>query len=86
MGGFNSLGNIMFATGQTLQANEMLQEGSAGTHLHPSLIVPPAALQLTRHRLSPFYGTELDVLLRCHGVTDVAVAGLSTSGTVCRYA
>jgi nicotinamidase-related amidase len=60
----------------------MLQAGSPGASLHPHLVVPSMALEITRHRLSPFYGTELDALLRCHGVTNVAVAGLSTSGTV----
>eukprot|EP00038_Savillea_parva_P009111 m.181313 g.181313 ORF g.181313 m.181313 type:complete len:249 (-) comp15230_c0_seq1:35-781(-) len=67
---------------KTLQSEGMVQAGSPGAALHPELSVPPTAYDLVRPKLSPFFATPLDALLRTHGCTDVVITGISTSGAV----
>ena len=49
------------------------------TELVPELDQQPGDYLVTKHRLGAFIGTQLDVYLRQHGVTQIVLAGISTS-------
>jgi nicotinamidase-related amidase len=52
------------------------------TELVPELKQQPSDLLVTKHRVGAFLGTSLDELLRGRGVTQIFLAGVSTSGGV----
>jgi nicotinamidase-related amidase len=55
-------------------------EGSPGTELMPSLATREDEFLLTsKHRLTAFYGTDLDGLLRSLGVETLLLAGVNTN-------
>ena len=49
-----------------------------GGALHPDLDAHPGDWQIIKHRVSPFYGTDLDLLLRNYGISRIACCGVST--------
>jgi len=56
--------------------------GSAGTEIHPALAPRADEVVVTKHRVSAFAGTDLDMILRANGIETLVLAGLSTSGVV----
>lgn len=54
------------------------QDGTSGSEYFGE--VGPAAedIVVTKHRYSAFYGTDLDMILRAHGVRTVVLTGVST--------
>lgn len=59
------------------------QEGSAQTELPPDLAVQPGDYVIrSKKRLSAFYGTELDTLLRALGTETVVLCGINTNTCV----
>lgn len=56
--------------------------GQPGTEVHPAVAPQPGDIDLVKHRVSPFYGTDLDLLIRAHGVSKLYVLGVSTSYAV----
>jgi nicotinamidase-related amidase len=53
-----------------------------GTQIHGDLGLEPQDFLITKHRMSAFYGTELELLLRSHGITDLFVSGITTTAGV----
>ncbi len=52
-----------------------------------SLIIPDVAPQpgepvVVKHRVSAFFGTDLDMILRAHGIDTLLIMGFATSGVV----
>src|SRR6202035_5343706 len=60
----------------------ILQQGAPGLEIHPSLAPEERDIVLTKHRVSSFVGSGLDVVLSSLGVTDLVLAGVSTSTAV----
>lgn len=60
----------------------ILKLGTWGAELHPALPVEPRDLQVVKHRVSPFYATPLEMLLRTTGVGHVVCSGVSTQAVV----
>ncbi|SRR5579884_125292 len=59
------------------------QEGSPQTEVPPELAPQPGDYVVrSKKRLSAFYGTELDVLLRALGTETVVIAGINTNTCV----
>jgi nicotinamidase-related amidase len=56
--------------------------GTWGTEVHPDLAPQPEDFDIVKHRVSPFYGTTLELLLRTHGIGRLVLAGISTTGVV----
>jgi nicotinamidase-related amidase len=56
--------------------------GTWGTQVHPSIAPRPEDFDIVKHRVSPFYGTELEVVLRTLGVKRIVLSGISTTGVV----
>jgi nicotinamidase-related amidase len=59
-----------------------LLEGAPGLDLHPAIAPEPGDIVLTKHRVSAFAGSGLDVLLRSLGTTHLVLTGVSTSTVV----
>ena len=53
-----------------------------GTQIHPDLGQQPGDLDIVKHRVSPFHGTNLDLVLRTHGVQRIYCSGISTNAVV----
>ena len=60
----------------------MFKLGAWGTEVHPLLAPQPGDFDIVKHRVSPFYGTVLEPILRAHGIRRLYVCGVSTSGAV----
>ena len=57
-------------------------EGSAGSEVHPAVRPKPGEVLVTKHRVSAFAGTDLDMILRANGIDTLVLAGIATSGVV----
>jgi nicotinamidase-related amidase len=57
-------------------------EGSAGTEVHAAVAPKPGEVVVTKHRVSAFAGTDLDMILRSNGIETLVLAGIATSGVV----
>jgi nicotinamidase-related amidase len=56
--------------------------GTWGTEVHPDLAPGPGDFDIVKHRVSPFYGTVLEVILRTTGINRLVLCGISTTGVV----
>lgn len=57
-------------------------EGSAGTEVHAAVAPRPGDVVVTKHRVSAFAGTDLEVVLRANRVDTLVLSGIATSGVV----
>jgi ureidoacrylate peracid hydrolase len=54
------------------------QDGTRGAAFYAGIAPEPGDIIVVKHRYSAFHGTDLDVVLRSHGVRTVALTGVST--------
>lgn len=69
----------IFGKAQQLQA---LTLGQWGTAFHKDLDVTESDYILTKHRISPFYGTPLDLTLRNNAIKRLLICGVSSAWAV----
>lgn len=62
--------------------NEIFKLGTWGTEVHPVLAPQPQDFDIVKHRVSPFYATSLEAILRANGIERVILCGVSTNGVV----
>lgn len=62
--------------------NGIFKLGEWGTQVHPDLGQRPTDFDIVKHRVSPFYGTDLELILRTHGVRRIYCSGISTNAVV----
>ena len=62
--------------------NGIFKLGEWGTQIHPDLGVQPGDFDIVKHRVSPFHGTTLDLILRTHDVRRIYCSGISTNAVV----
>jgi nicotinamidase-related amidase len=62
--------------------NGIFKLGEWGTQIHPDLGQQPGDFDIVKHRVSPFHGTNLEVILRTHGVRRIYCSGISTNAVV----
>ncbi len=67
--------------GQARKAG-LFKLGSWGTEVHESLAPRPEDLDIVKHRVSPFHGTNLGVVLRSLGISRLFLSGVSTNAVV----
>lgn len=60
---------------------QSLFQGASGA-IHPSLGPEPGDIVVTKHRVSAFAGTDLEMILRAKQVDTIVLFGISTSGVV----
>jgi len=56
--------------------------GEWGTETHPDLGQQPQDFDIVKHRVSPFYSTTLETILRANGITRIYCSGISTNAVV----
>jgi nicotinamidase-related amidase len=71
--------NVAFST---LCESGRFTAGSAGIEIHPELAPRADEVVVTKHRVSAFAGTDLEMILRANGIDTLVLAGISTSGVV----
>lgn len=67
-----------------IKASEVRQqffEGESGA-IHSALGPEPGDVVVTKHRVSPFAGTDLDQILRANDIDTLVLFGIATSGVV----
>lgn len=62
--------------------NGIFKLGTWGTEIHPDLGQRPEDFDIIKHRVSPFYGTRLEIILRTHGIRRIYCSGISTNAVV----
>ncbi|GKZ31049.1 hypothetical protein AbraIFM66950_011015 [Aspergillus brasiliensis] len=60
----------------------IFRDNHESTQVHSAVSPREEEPVITKHRVSAFTGTELDMILRSWGVTELVVGGLITSGAV----
>jgi nicotinamidase-related amidase len=73
--------NKLFAAVRSSLQHQKLFEGSAGA-IHPALGPEPGDILVTKHRVSAFAGTDLEMLLRAKEIDTLVLFGIATSGVV----
>ena len=66
----------------TARKNGIFKLGTWGTQVHPDLGQQPDDFDIVKHRVSPFQGTNLDLILQTHGVRRIYCSGISTNAVV----
>jgi nicotinamidase-related amidase len=62
--------------------NGIFQLGTWGTEVHPALAPRPEDFDIVKHRVSPFYATSLEAILRANAIERIVMCGVSTNGVV----
>lgn len=73
--------NKLFGAVKSNPLHQRFFEGASGA-IHPELGPEPADLVVTKHRVSAFPGTDLQVLLRAKEIDTLVLFGIATSGVV----
>lgn len=56
--------------------------GTWGTEVHPAVAPQPGDFDIVKHRVSPFYGTSLEPILRANAIERLYLSGVSTNAVV----
>lgn len=62
--------------------NGIFKLGEWGTETHPDLGQKSGDFDIVKHRVSPFYSTTLDAVLRANGIGRIYCSGISTNAVV----
>lgn len=62
--------------------NGLFKLGTWGTEIHPDVAPKPEDFQIVKHRVSPFYATHLEAVLRANGITRIYCSGVSSNAVV----
>jgi nicotinamidase-related amidase len=73
--------NKLFAAIKSSPQHQEFFQGAAGA-IHPSLGPEPGDIVVTKHRVSAFTGTDLEMLLRAREIESIILFGIATSGVV----
>jgi nicotinamidase-related amidase len=65
-----------------IKASGRFAAGDAGAEIHPAVAPRGDEVVVTKHRVSGFHGTDLDMVLRANGIDTLVLAGIATSGVV----
>ena len=70
------------ATFSGLKASGALAAGAENAKIHPAVAPLAEDIVVTKHRVSAFAGTDLDLMLRANGIENLILTGIVTSGVV----
>jgi nicotinamidase-related amidase len=62
--------------------NGIFKLGTWGVETHPDLGQQATDFDIVKHRVSPFYATSLEAILRANGVRRIYCSGISTNAVV----
>jgi nicotinamidase-related amidase len=64
------------------KANNLFRLGTKGTEIHPRLGFQDGDWLVTKHRVSPFYATDLESYLKANRIERIFCSGVSTQAVV----
>ena len=70
------------ATFSGLKASGAFAAGAENAKIHPAVTPMADEIVVTKHRVSAFAGTDLDLMLRANGIETLILTGITTSGVV----
>ncbi|MGB6690928.1 MAG: isochorismatase family cysteine hydrolase [Terracidiphilus sp.] len=73
--------NALFAAIKSSPQWQQIFEGPSGA-IHPAVAPQGEDIVVTKHRISAFTGTDLDMILRANDVDTLVLLGIATSGVV----
>jgi nicotinamidase-related amidase len=73
--------NALFGSIRTSPERQKLFEGDSG-RIHPAVTPVGDDIVITKHRISAFTGTDLDMILRAKEIDTLILFGIATSGVV----
>lgn len=73
--------NKLFGAIKSSPEHQRLFEGAAAS-VHPALGPEPSDVVVTKHRVSAFEGTDLQMILRAKEIETLVLFGIATSGVV----
>lgn len=73
--------NPLFGAIKGSAQHQRLFEGASGA-IHPRVAPQGNDIVVTKHRVSAFTGTDLDMILRAKGIDTLILFGIATSGVV----
>lgn len=73
--------NSLFAAVRSNPKHAQAFAGDSGA-IHPAGAPVGDEVVITKHRISAFYGTDLDMILRAGGIETLVLSGIATSGVV----
>ena len=62
--------------------NGLFKLGTWGTEVYSEFAPQPGDFDIVKHRVSPFYGTSLEPILKAQGIGRLVLSGVSTNGVV----
>jgi nicotinamidase-related amidase len=71
--------NLSFST---IKQSGRFAAGDPSTAIHRAVAPNPGEIVVTKHRVGAFAGTDLDMILRAHGIDTLLLTGIATSGVV----
>src|SRR6202035_4709607 len=69
-------------TSNGLKASGAFAAGAENVKIHPAVTPLADEIVVTKHRVSAFAGTDLDLMLRANGIETLVLTGIATSGVV----
>lgn len=73
--------NALFAAIQSSPQHQQFFQGASGA-IHQALGPEPGDIVVTKHRVSAFAGTDLEMILRAQQIDTLVLFGIATSGVV----
>lgn len=70
------------ATFKGLKASGAFATEAKSANVHPAVAPVAEEIVVTKHRVSAFAGTDLDLILRANGIETLILTGIVTSGVV----
>jgi nicotinamidase-related amidase len=67
---------------RSIKQTGRIAAGDSAATIHPAVAPLANEVVVTKHRVSAFAGTDLDMILRANGINTLLLAGISTSGVV----
>lgn len=65
-----------------IKARGMYRNGTPGAKIHTEVSPKKDEILITKHRASAFHGTDLEIILRAKGITQLIMMGIATEGCV----
>jgi nicotinamidase-related amidase len=73
--------NLLLSTIKSSPKHQQLFQGAAGA-IHPTVAPEGNDIVITKHRVSAFAGTDLEIILRANEIDTLILFGIATSGVV----
>ena len=73
--------NPLFSALKASPQRQQMFQGEAGA-IHPLVGPENGDIVITKHRVSAFVGTDLEMILRAHDIDSLVLLGIATSGVV----